>query len=192
MGKELETIWDSLANQEKVECLKQAKAGACNAPKGMTLEDWEKVLRYLKSEKLARVAFIEGSECEAISLTKAGKEKLLKLERKTDKPKEPSTKRAKLGFQIAINKGYMEKTETGYKWLIVKAALAVYMVGVYNPDGTKETPFTALEKTFGEKALAQAYDKAENEANHDRQKWRKGIEKMLEELDIMEKQSLDE
>lgn len=74
---------------------------------------------------------------------------------------EPSTPRAKEAFKNAIQKGFMEKTESGYRWLYEggsNASLAFFLTNVYNPDGARRTPFRALERLFNVKYLASASD----------------------------------
>lgn len=61
------------------------------------------------------------------------------------------TDRAKLYFEKAINKGFMEKTESGYKWMFnggKKAGLAYFLSKVYIPNGYGDIPLTELEKLF--------------------------------------------
>lgn len=96
---------------------------------------------------------------------------------------EPSTARAKKAFGKAIEAGYMEKTDTGYKWLYnngTKASLSYFLVQVYNPDGAFQTPFKALGSLFGVKALDSASDKAFTAKNP--QKWREPIDELLKDL----------
>ena len=74
---------------------------------------------------------------------------------------EPSTPRAKEAFNNAIQEGFMEKTESGYRWLYdggSNASLAFFLTNVYNPDGARRTPYRVLERLFGVKYLASASD----------------------------------
>ena len=62
-------------------------------------------------------------------------------------------------FKKAIEAGYMQETEHGYNWLHnngMKASLAYFLKKVFNPDGTKITPFKMLENLFNKTNLAVA------------------------------------
>lgn len=98
-------------------------------------------------------------------------------------PQEPSTERAKKAFTRAIGAGYMEKTATGYRWLYnggSKASLSYFLVQVYNPDVTSQTPFKSLGFLFGVKDLDKASDKAFTVKNP--QKWRVPLDELIKEL----------
>ncbi len=107
------------------------------------------------------------------------------LSRLQDNP-EPSTERAKKAFDLAIFAGFMEKTETGYKWLYNRGShvsLAYFLVKVYNPTLVKngdEVPFTPLGELFGKKRLDSYAGKAFGVKKP--QKWRKGIDELLEKI----------
>lgn len=97
---------------------------------------------------------------------------------------EPSTQRAKKAFAKAVEAGMMEKTAIGYKWLYhngSKASLSYFLVQVYNPDGSKVTPFKALEHLFSVTRLDSASYKAFVEVKSP-QKWRGKIDELLKEL----------
>ena len=97
--------------------------------------------------------------------------------------KEPSTKRAKKAFAAAMEAGYMQKTDTGYKWLYNRgsqSSLVYFLVKAYDPDNTEETPFIALGKLFGVTRLDSAADKALNPKKP--QRWRDKIDELLKDL----------
>ena len=97
--------------------------------------------------------------------------------------KEPSTKRAKKAFAAAMEAGYMQKTDTGYKWLYNRgsqSSLVYFLVKAYDPDNTEETPFIALGKLFGVSRLdSHAYQVDEVKKE---QKWRAKIDELLKGL----------
>lgn len=100
---------------------------------------------------------------------------------------EPSTDRAQKAFKVAISKGFMIKTNNGYEWIYnngSKASLAYFLLMVYNPDNTKETPFKALEELFGVTRLDRAADQATTTKNP--QVWRGEIEELLQSLNEKE------
>ncbi len=72
------------------------------------------------------------------------------------------TNRAKKYFEKARQAGFMEQTETGYKWTFNKrgrkAALCYFLLKVYNPDmqTTEIIHYKALEQLFGETRLDSA------------------------------------
>ena len=99
-------------------------------------------------------------------------------------PQEPSTERAKKAFKKALEAGYMEETDTGYRWLYnngSKVSLGYFLVQVYDPDGSKETPFIALGKLFNITRLDSYADKAINEVKKP-QKWREPLHELLKDL----------
>lgn len=96
-------------------------------------------------------------------------------------PREPSNERAKRAFAKAVEAGMMEKTATGYKWHGSKASLSYFVVQVYNPDGSKETPFKALNELFGVSRLDSASNKALLEVKKP-QKWREKIDELINDL----------
>lgn len=74
-----------------------------------------------------------------------------------------NTERAKKYFPRAVEAGYMELTETGYKWLFGgaaggKARLAYFLHKVYNPDGCSQIPYKRLNALFGVVRLDVAID----------------------------------
>lgn len=87
-NKELsQKIWDGLTKSQQIECLRQAEMGECNAPSGLPIEFWKCATHYMKYEGLARVAHIEGGECEAIRLLDIGKAYLMQATAKAQKKK---------------------------------------------------------------------------------------------------------
>lgn len=103
-----------------------------------------------------------------------------------NQPQEPSTDRAKKAFAAAVEAGFMEKTDTGYKWLYnlnnkgSKASLAYFLVKVYSPDNTTQTPYTPLGALFGVSRLDSAADSVFNAINP--QPWRAKIDELLKDL----------
>ena len=96
---------------------------------------------------------------------------------------EPSTPRAKEAFKNAIQKGFMEKNESGYRWLYdggSKASLAFFLTNVYNPDGARRTPYKALERLFNAKYLASASD--QQSIAKKPQKWIEPLLSLIEKL----------
>lgn len=98
--------------------------------------------------------------------------------------REPSTEQAKKYFVKAIEAGFMEKTDTGYKWIFggkkgVKAALAYFLMKVYNPDNTQTIPFKELESLFGVSRLDSSYSGMLTVGKP--QNWRRDIDKLFEE-----------
>ena len=90
------------------------------------------------------------------------------------------TERAKKYFAKAIEAGFMEQREYGYKWTFrngqrgAKAALAYFLKSVYSPDNLRTIPFKALEQLFWVKRLDSslyAYN-----GGGQRQKWREEID----------------
>ena len=100
-----------------------------------------------------------------------------------NQPQEPSTNRAKKAFAAAVEAGFMEKTGTDYKWKYnrgSKASLAYFLVKVYSPDNTSQTPYKALEGLFGVSRLDSAADQAFNAKNP--QYWRAELDELLKGL----------
>ena len=100
-----------------------------------------------------------------------------------NQPQEPSTDRARKAFAAAVKAGFMEKTDTGYKWIYnrgSKASLAYFLVKTYSPDNTSQTPFTALGVLFGVSRLDSHADQATQAKKE--QKWRAKIDELLKGL----------
>lgn len=100
-----------------------------------------------------------------------------------NQPQEPSTDRAKKAFAAAVEAGFMEKTGTGYKWKYNRGShvsLAYFLVKVYDPDNTSETPFTALGGLFGVSRLDSSADKAFSVIKP--QLWRSKLDELLKGL----------
>ena len=96
---------------------------------------------------------------------------------------EPSTERAKKAFAKAVEAGYMEKTDTGYKWRYnggSKVSLGYFIMQVYSPDNTKQIPFKALGRLFGITRLERAVENASIVKKP--QPWRGKIDNLLKEL----------
>lgn len=100
------------------------------------------------------------------------------------KKSEPCKERAKTYFAKAVKAGYMEKTDTGYKWTFgeprgAKAKLAYFIKCVYNPDGCSSTPYKSLEALFGVSRLDSITTSTLETKNP--QPWRKDIDKLFEQ-----------
>lgn len=67
-------------------------------------------------------------------------------------PDELNTERAKKYFPRAVEAGYMELTETGYKWDLTqrgnKVKLGYFLQKVYCPNNTEEIPETVINDYF--------------------------------------------
>lgn len=101
-------------------------------------------------------------------------------------PQEPSTERAKKAFKLALEAGYLEETDTGYRWLYLNGrrgsdtSLGYFLLKVYDPDNTSEIPMTALQGLFGVKRLDRATSRAINVQKP--QRWRAAIDELLKEI----------
>lgn len=85
-------------------------------------------------------------------------------------------------FDAAIKAGFMEKTETGYRWIFQKGrqvSLAYFLSQIYNPDRLSKTPFKELEALFNVKHLAKT-TYCIDEVNKI-QKWRGAIDNLFNE-----------
>lgn len=95
------------------------------------------------------------------------------------------TDRAKKYFEKARQAGFMEQTETGYKWTFNKrgrkAALCYFLLKVYNPDmqKTEIIHYKALEQLFGETRLDSAL--AAMLTTKKPQPWRQIIDNLFDE-----------
>ena len=93
-----------------------------------------------------------------------------------DLPKELDTKEARIYFARAIKKGYMEKTDTGYKWLMSQVQLGYFCSKVFN----EPRPINAIEKLFDLKKVSASITQAETPAKRaDVKKWRAEIDKKI-------------
>lgn len=99
-----------------------------------------------------------------------------------EQPKELQlTEGQKVMFERAINAGYMQPTENGYKWTYGgergKARLAYFIKQVFNPDGCSAIPYKRLEAMFGITRLDSALDNALQAKKP--QQWRNTIDAIL-------------
>lgn len=103
----------------------------------------------------------------------------------TDEVKDNSiiTERAKKYFDRAIEAGYMEATETGYKWIWGgsrgKARLSYFLYKIFNPDGCQVTPYKRLGELFNESRLDSSTTQVLNAKKP--QEWRKQIDKLFQD-----------
>ncbi len=95
-------------------------------------------------------------------------------------PHELDTERARLCFAKAFEAGFMERTETGYKWLFQngsKATLAYFTEKVFCPQITDTYPEVLINKLFGVsrigKARTQVYDARKPQV------WRNQIDRLF-------------
>ena len=79
----LKQIWENLTPDQRMECLRQADRGDCSTPLELNVDEWKAATHYMSNEGLAKVAHIEGGECEAIQLTFLGKAMLSKMDSNT-------------------------------------------------------------------------------------------------------------
>ena len=94
--------------------------------------------------------------------------------------KEPQPELKQKYFDKAIEKGFMEKKESGYKWLFgSKASLGYYITKIYGFN--ERIPFKHLEQLFGVKRLDRAVSQLADVTKP--QKWRAEIDKLIEETD---------
>ena len=86
------------------------------------------------------------------------------------------TKEQKRGLQIAVDNGYIEKTETGYSKLCTKAKLAYILEKIFAPTVNDSIPYMFLEKLFNESRL----DSAVRGNFISKSKWKKQIDDILD------------
>ncbi len=98
------------------------------------------------------------------------------------------TDRAKTYFKKAIQAGFMEKTESGYKWTFegrkgARAALSYFIMKIYSPDpkDKKTIPFRAMENLFGVKRLDSALRAALETVKP--QAWRQMIDGLFNDVE---------
>lgn len=92
------------------------------------------------------------------------------------------TDREIIYYKKAIEKGFAEKTDTGYQWLYNNgtiASLAHFLKNIFNPDETQRTPFARLEKLWGVKRLDNATYQLLNTKY--KQKWKEKIDNLFED-----------
>lgn len=92
------------------------------------------------------------------------------------------TDRGKLYFNKAIEAGYMQETENGYRWLHnngMKASLGYFLHRVLNPKGTAQIPYQRMENLFNVSRLDTAIDQALNAKKP--QKWRGEIDALFDD-----------
>lgn len=90
------------------------------------------------------------------------------------------TKRMAEYFPKAIEAGFMERSEDGFKWLYnggSKVSLFYFLKEVYSPDG--RIPYKSLEQLFHVKRLDST--KCGFDINKNTQKWEGGIDGLFKE-----------
>lgn len=94
------------------------------------------------------------------------------------------TERERLYFDKAIKAGFMEETETGYRWVYLqggrgsKASLAYFLLRIYDPNNKDGIiPFKELNRLFGITRLDRAIDQLTYTKN--KQKWRDTIDNLF-------------
>ncbi len=137
-------IWESWSKQKQIKALTQAEKEICSPPDNFEKYEWNVCTRYFKDNEIARVALLEGGDCEDIKLTALGKTLLAGL--KEDMHKEPQpeqaapepqqmelkdllseelkTDKAQRYFSKAIELGLMSPE---YKWLMGLQLLACFV-----------------------------------------------------------------
>lgn len=76
-----------------------------------------------------------------------------------------NTDRARKYFKRAVEAGFMEKTDTGYKWIFskgLKVALGYFVEKIYCPKGKERLPETELNKLFGVSRIGSAISQRMN------------------------------
>ena len=93
---------------------------------------------------------------------------------------EPQPEPKQRYFDKAIEMGFMEKTESGYKWMGSKASLG-YFISIIHGSGIncEQIPYKHLEELFGVKRLDRAVSEMADVQKP--QKWRGKIDKLKEE-----------
>ena len=93
-------------------------------------------------------------------------------------PEELDTPMARKYFRVALEKGWMEKTETGFKWTQSKVELAYFCFKIYCPNRTEQFPESTLNRLFGVNRLQSALYQMEGAAKP--QKWKGAIDCVFE------------
>lgn len=104
------------------------------------------------------------------------------VEAATDK--DNLTERERLYYAKAIERGWAEKTEGGYKWVFIKgrgnlASLAYFLSMIFNPDGkkTEQMPFKKLERIWNVSGLNPTLNSLADRKNT--QSWKIQITKLF-------------
>lgn len=93
-------------------------------------------------------------------------------------PEKLDTPKARKHFRDALEKGWMEKTETGFKWTQSKVALAYFCFKIYCPNRIEQFPESTLNRLFGVNRLQSALYQMEGAAKP--QKWKITIDCLFE------------
>ena len=121
---------------------------------------------------------------EALGIERYREEVLSQTDATTKKepPKKPQrvTGHEQNLFVKAIERGLMEKTDSGYRWLHnngMKASLGYFLKRVFDPNGTTPIPYQRMENLFNVSRLDSAIDKALTAKKP--QKWRIEIDALF-------------
>ena len=82
-------IWESWSKQKQIKALTQAEKEICSPPDNFEKYEWNVCTRYFKDNEIARVALLEGGDCEDIKLTALGKTLLAGLKENMHKEPQP-------------------------------------------------------------------------------------------------------
>lgn len=130
-------------------------------------------ISYVIDERIDRLVEIENNRAvlwEKISSV---------LQRKEIQPEQPGlklTEEQERGLQIAVDNGYIEKTETGYKKKCSKAKLAYILERIFAPSPYDSMPYKYLQELFNEKRL----DRAVSENGYTEAKWKEQIKNLFD------------
>ena len=139
----------------------------------MCLENW--YTAYIKRLALAKVQEMQDLQEIVTLLEQAPTEP-----QPEQAPTEPQPEAKQKYYDKAIESGFIEKTDNGYKWVFGgKASLGYFFTKIYGIS--ERIPYKNIEKLFNVTRLDRAVSQL-NEAKKP-QKWRIEIDKLIESLD---------
>lgn len=121
-------------------------------------------------------------ECDKVVFERADAYKQLKeiAYPATRLPTINNTDRERQVFVRAINAGYMERTDSNYKWIKKKAMLAYLMWRLYCPGGGEPMPWKTIEALFGVSRLDSSFNGIQDAQKP--QKWREEMDELFKEV----------
>lgn len=124
---------------------------------------------------------IDGNNPINVSNGKVAAEVCLKLE-PLSLPSELDTERARVYFTRAVEVGYMQPTQTGYKWVFggergALVRLGYFVERVFCPTNTEELPEQAINRLFGVNRIGSAITQRHNAKKP--QKWQVEIDNKI-------------
>jgi len=178
-------IWESWSKQKQIKALTQAEKEICSPPDNFEKYEWNVCTRYFKDNEIARVALLEGGDCEDIKLTALGKTLLAGLKEDMHKepqpeqaapepqqmelkdllPEELKSNEAVRVFQKAIDAKLITYSPEGLKWSDTKQLLAYFatkvsekfsLTSILDRDGNKTTSWRPFEILFNKQGLKGA------------------------------------